>query len=200
MADGLSVKFDLTPESQARFRRVLRDIQENLKKRTPSLLKQLALFYAQSARKVTKIGKRNREVMKTPAAEVRRGSPPYLMRKYYQDGHSNWIAITGRDDPKREIKKRGAARQSWVGIMRKLHGNELGEFEHLRAVMQSGGRVENQSASAHSPSITVINSIKYMSKIAPGVVERSIAAAQSRLANTYLRKMGDDFRRRWAQG
>jgi hypothetical protein len=189
------MQFQITAESQARFSRVLRAVTECAQKNTVEMLKQLMVFVAQSAAKLTPIAMRNRRVITATNRNERRamGGFKYAIEtwKAKKNDPKNGVRhfIYTNDKPEmekmRKIIGRGAAKASWFGIAAKVGANTA-----IPARLR-GAALGNKlfiSQDAKTVSITALNFLGYIRKLRPSITTEAVLAAENRFAAYYARK------------
>jgi hypothetical protein len=197
MADGL--KFTLTKESQARFSNGLKLVARVLGKDVPIVIKQLAIFASQAAKKRTVTAKKNRPVITANNAKERRmlfGGRKYAVQMWSQrQSKLRWHYVMTKEerDALKPIKYAGAARHAWSGVMAKLGKTMSSAGGTLERVAMKGSAVYETRASGHYQ-MTIVNRLGYAEKHTPGLTIRALASAQARFAAYYEKKLGNAIR------
>jgi hypothetical protein len=111
-----------------RFSQAMVDMSRELKRDMPRVTQQAAVWFCQSARKATPISVKRRELEpvteESVASEHRwmviKGKWKYNIIKYNKQGDIVKIPTNQKDDPRRKIKMRGAAKNAWSGCIKRL--------------------------------------------------------------------------------
>jgi hypothetical protein len=187
----MKVKFDITPQSQAEFRKTLRKISDEYQRPIGQLLKRTAVYYAQSARKVTPISKKKREFEEAENFAQRQAWGAKFRVGIWRRGSFAWKPTKTRRavNDLLPIKYRGAAKGSWTGMIKKLGGSAIAVTGVLKRVFSDGSRVVVGSKSATNRYIDTENMLGYIRKLRPGIVGESIAKAENRIVNAELRRI-----------
>jgi len=82
------------------------------------LVRHTAFAVARSGRAATKLSKKRRDIIGNPDAE--RGKAQYLIRVRHQEHPDTFIPTNSRSDPRRLLRMRGAAKNSWAGVLKSL--------------------------------------------------------------------------------
>ena len=206
------MRFELTAESQARFKRGLAATAQRLNKSVLDLLRQTAVYYAQAARKRTP-GPWYHSAIKTEEFREVYSIDVETGRKYARRGKpfprflvEIWVGRGGVKTPKpfpaasektplRVIKYRGAAQLSWSSMLKKLFKSDLppATGANFANVLANGASVQQGFQGAFRPIITTENRLGYIARLRRGIVGESLLAAQNRFANAYIRKIGKDL-------
>ncbi len=206
------MRFELTAESQARFKRGLAATAQRLNKSSLDLLRQTAVYYAQAARKRTP-GPWYGSLLKTLRFRPATAIPNKEVGKFIEKGKpfprflvEVWIGrsdakapkgfpVASEKSPLRVIKYRGAAQLSWSSMLKKLFKSDLppATGANFANVLANGASVQQGFQGAFRPIITTENRLGYIARLRPGIVGESLLAAQNRFANAYIRKIGKDI-------
>lgn len=210
-----SIRFDLTPESQARFRRVLHDLQAIARKRSGPLVKAMANMFAVSARADTPKGKAFHAIKRGMTSEDRKTARAAgsIVLPGATIGHEYWTrGVSGKpywvivDQAKRRrVKHAGAARAAWSGAIRKIGDKTVDAGAgSIPAALQSlavtGSRVTAGDSGRDNRWLAIDYIVKYLAKLRPNIMATSMVKMQNRFANSKLKQIGEEFRQRWAAG
>lgn len=217
------MRFELTAESQARFKRGLHATAQRLNKSSLDLLRQTAVYYAQAARKRTpgpwfnssQKTRQFREVFKLSESEqaefLKAGPlkrwPTYGVRVFVgqQPFKTPKIFAASSKRPKlARVKYRGAAQVSWSAMIKKMfHGSKLTDVftSHnvpagsgsMDRVIALGAEVREAFEGQFRPVIYTENKLGYIARLRPGISQEAILSAENRFANAYIRKIGKDL-------
>jgi len=207
----------LTTESEARFKRTLRAIARETNKSLLDLLRQAAVFYATSARKATPgpwygVSKRSQRLrpvtpltmkesmrLREPGKPIPRVLVSAWVGKQPTKTEKLIPAASSKSDI-RKIKYRGAGQVSWTNMMRKLFKKpptNTFDFTQTPRFYTHGATVLVSVPQADYAFIETENNLSYLSKIAPGINQRSMQAAQNRFQAVWSKKLGDVVKKEW---
>lgn len=192
--DGISVHFD--QGDYEGFKRAIRKIAETGQKSMWRLLETATIYALQSARKLTPQGKRQRPVRRATKEERKDNEGKKLVMEWYdKDGTVRWIGIDDRDDPRREIKKRGAGKNSWSGLIGKV-GKSVAVDRKFANVVNKGTLLVEQKNS-DKQFIMALDRLKYIAKLVPDIDSQAMQLAMNRVVGAELKKMGDEADKIW---
>lgn len=156
-------------------------------------VREAAIAFARSGRAATKVGKKKRDLVPNPDHQPGRGRRPargakYLIVVKHQTRSDTHIATNARSDRRRIIRMRGAAKNSWAGVMRNLGKS---------AATVGGGHGRRQGfaivrADKWSPSIELVNLTGYLLDVHPDLPQTAMAKA----TRAMHRRM-DRIQRKW---
>lgn len=214
------MNFSIDPRDQQRFTAGLIRLSRFTGKPLLDYLRQLAVYYAQAARKrtpgpwynaITKTMKQ-RPVRKLSPIEARAESAKAGKLKRYavevwtgrQPAKApRWLPVRTDRSNLRRIKYRGAAQLSWSAMIRRLFKSEVLPSEvggNFARVLQQGAAVQQGHEGNFRPFITTENRLGYIARIRPGIAQEALLSAENRFAAAYIRKMGDQMRQTWERG
>ena len=197
----MSNRFDLTPDSQARFFAALERINLLTKKSAPVLLAALSNMFAQSARADTPISRKKREVFtaRSKAQYAKQHGWKYAIRAWNRDDGREKMLYTD-DDAKRDhlstITWRGAARGAWSRIISQLPGGKnAGDAIPFRRFVGSATQFGNPEAGKIA--MQILYAIKYLAKLRPNIQNDALIKAQNRFVASHARKYQDELKQYW---
>lgn len=190
------VKITVDENSQSAFYNALRNIARLTNVSVYRLLRTLAIYSFQSARKLTPQSKTKRPVRRATKEEKKKfEGKPLVMEWYEKDGTIHWTPIESREDGLRIIKKRGAAKNSWSALIGKLGGPASIETRFARVARQATMLIKESEGD--KPFIVALNKMRYINKHVPEIESQAIVSAQNRLLGAQLAKLGDNAQRIW---
>lgn len=209
------MRFELTPASQRRFGQGLAQVAQRLNKSLLDLLRQTAVYYAQAARKrtpgpwyaaMTKTMKLRpvRELSESEVAIASKetGKPKFFAVEIWT-GHGSksprWFPTRTEKTRLREIKYRGAAQLSWSAMLKKLFKTEPSPATsaNFARVLSQGASVTQRHVGNFRSEIITENNLGYIARLRPGIAGEALIAAQNRVANAYIKRLGDGMRQTW---
>ena len=187
-----------------------------------NMMNRLAGWFAISAHKRTPIGKnRPRKLIKlTGAARRAAGGWPYMVRSFSQSQNKkfarrsagfadiavasgkgvNWLFPDKQTaEPYRTILYRGAAKASWLGVLRKLGWGAKAPqpaSDTLKTVIFRTNYVIFKRG-ADVQRIILINKLRYLLNIAPGIEREAMQAAHNRMESIEKRLYNRGVRIAW---
>ena len=168
-----------------------------------SVVMSTAIFFTQSARKLTPAMRkgRRRDIEPNPdrtattrglSRTEQRGAKWRIVVRH-QNRPDTYILTNDKNDPRRIIRTGGVAKNSWNGTLKKL--NRQGK------AIQSGRGVRLGSAlvklRGDDPHVVITNRTEYLSKIAPGIEHHAMIKARNRMDNNLDSKMKRELEKLW---
>lgn len=170
MTDSVNIAFK--PETVARFRAAMLEASAVYRKTAPQAIKWAGIRFLTTARGKTKVGRKLRDIRE---AESTGRSRRYEMEVWAQGWTAaRWVPISAANDPARQIKTRGAARNSWNGCFRAFN---------KPAPPPTGwaGSTSAGSASTHYtgdvPYALIVNELSYLPVIHPSIMDDALRGA-----------------------
>jgi hypothetical protein len=122
------VKIEIRKGDAAKLAAAMREMQKSTRRDMGRVVQQAAVWFCQSARKATPISVKKREIEPVSADDVphgkgwmvRKGYWTHSIIKYNKQGDIVKIPTNQKDDPRRKIKMRGAAKNAWSGCIKRL--------------------------------------------------------------------------------
>ena len=205
------MRFELTAESQAAFKRGLAATAKRLNKSILDLLRQTVVYYAQAARKrtpgprygagqsvaklrpVVPIPAEDRGKIKTPKGKV----ALYFVEAYIGPvGQRKFVRwpTRSRGNIIRYIRYSGAAQVSWNAMLQQVFGrSSMNDIKHFPHVDSIGSIARIYSPKTFHMAIDTENKLGYIAKLRPGIVNDALIIAENRFANGYINKIGKDL-------
>jgi len=194
MAD-VSVHIDA--RDYAKFQNALHKIAEITNKSMWRLLQTTAIYAFQSARKLSPLGKKRRPVRRATKEEKKANKGmPLVMEWWNKNGTMEWRPVATRDDKARDIKYRGAAKNSWSGLIGRVGKAEAVEAQ-FRNVAYNGTQMIKQRE-GNKPFIVALNRLGYMLKLVPTIEDQALSLAMSRVVGAEMKKLGDQAEQIWS--
>ena len=195
--------FEIPARELRAFQALADDIVANTRRDMTSVVEQAAVYFCQSAGKLSPMAGKRRKVFANPQRKGRGKSATgakYRFRVYTQS-KSFWMYTNDRMDTRRMIGYRGALRNSWRGMIRtfsrKPSGQVLGSGggDIRRVLAAINGKFTGKGED--SPTVTMINRISYLLTVSPNVGELAMQKVLNRM-NKQLeirkKKMEDTWR------
>lgn len=201
----MGIRFELTPESEARFGRLLARMAARSNKSANELMFQMTKEYLLAARKLTPISQRKRE------KEVLKRAPPFRKNKdgrgsaylkwavthYEHDEKKRWLFWSDEEDKMKaalEIKNRGAARGAWSGMLGKVYGSK--EDQGLK-LDKPGGYVIQAGQEAAKKTNIIVYLLGYILKHVSNIQSAALMSSRNRIINGYMARMPEELKREW---
>ena len=183
----MSTEFDMafSPASLADFRALIRESVLVVGRDLEKTLLWYSRAFIKSARANTKMGRKLRDVIDNPDWKPRSGRARYLIRVLHQgDAAPTYIPANKRSDPRRVISRRGTAKNTWNGCLRRLGGS---------AKTVGGGHGSKYGTAKKRlqeavPSIEIINPLSYLPIIHPNILEETMQRTNHRMAKLMTRQ------------
>ncbi|VGO14743.1 hypothetical protein PDESU_03312 [Pontiella desulfatans] len=188
MVDG--VQFDHA--SERAFQRSLDNVFDQSQRSAADTVKYGAIRFATSGRASSKIGKKNRDVVPNSS---KNGAKWLIVVKNQKGKPDRMLPTNALRDPRRVIKMRGAAKNSWNGVFRTLNGKTKAVAGGGRGA--SWGTAKKRGMDTHAPSITIENFTSYMMKAFPAILPTAYNKAANAMQAILDRKVSKEFERAW---
>lgn len=179
--------FEIPWRERKAFQALADDIVANTRRSMTSVVEQAAVYFCQSAGKLSPMSKKRRGIVSNPQ---RRGrgkraiGARYRFRVYTQT-KPYWVYTDERMDKRRIIGYRGALRKSWRGMIRKFSRRSTGSL-----LGSGGGDIRKVLAAIDGkftgkgkddPTVTMTNRISYLLIVTPNVGELAMQKVLGRM-------------------
>jgi hypothetical protein len=184
-----------TKASQREFNNALKHVSNVRKKAVPGLLKKSALWFIQSATKMTPKSKLKRKYKRISRKSMMFQKRGYIWKiEAWRNNKKHFLYA--KSDTSRNAKKKisysGAAKAGWWGAKGKLGKTAVVPGTNksgLSAVARKTSLVINKSRSTRNPYIIIGNNIDYIRKIGKNIVGLSLRKTARRLIGDMERKL-----------
>jgi hypothetical protein len=186
--------------------RAIQDMAKITKKSLPQVTLKAAVWYCQSAAKATPISPKLRTVervtVKTVPAQkrwmVRKGYWTHNVVKYNKKSEKVLIPTADKNDPRRNIKMRGAARNTWYGCIRKLNKAARMEKGASQAVGEGASEARKYQRSGIAV-VEVANKIDYIVKLDRGSPTNLPYNISAKAASATTNRLNGELKKLWGQ-
>lgn len=182
MASGIT--FDKA--SVAAFDRAINNVFDQTQRSAAETVKYASIRFAMSGRANTKVGKKNRAVV----ANTGKGAK-WLVVVKHQKKPDTFLPTNRKTDPRRVIKYRGAAKNSWNGVFRRLNrpaASSAGGGKGSR-----WGTAKQIGMKTHNPAIIIENFTAYMLEAFPALLGTAYNKAAKAMQYQLDRKVSREF-------
>ena len=154
-----------------------------------SIVYTASIFFIQSARKRTKKARKGQKRELIPRGTMKQFN--IVVKK--QNRPDKFIITSDKNDPRREIKTIGAAKNSWNGALKALgkQAAKIGNGSGIRL-----GRAINNTQKK-DPAITIINETSYLSVINPNIEAFAMGKTARRMEHNLDRVVKRKLKRLW---
>jgi hypothetical protein len=193
---GIKTEIAFTKESQKQFNNALKRVLKVQKKNVPGLLKKSALWFIQSAVKLTPKSKLKRPHKRVPKKSMmfKKRGYEWRIESYKKNGTKKFTYAKTLEsrDKKKKISFSGAAKAGWWGGKTKLGKSVSAPGTNksgLNTVAKKASLVINQSRRSKKPFIIIGNNIDYIRKIGRRIVPLALRKTARRLVGDMERSM-----------
>jgi hypothetical protein len=179
--------FEIPARELRAFQELADDIVANTRRDMTSVVEQAAVYFCQSAGKLSPMAGKRRKVFANPQRKGRGKNATgakYRFRVYTQS-KTFWMYTDDRMDARRTIGYAGALRNTWRGMIRtfsrkssgKTLGTGGGDIRKLMAAIS--GRFTGKGAD--NPTVTMQNRLSYLLTVTPNVGEQAMQKVLARM-------------------
>lgn len=184
--------------SIAKFNAVLRKTALLSKRPASEVVKQGYIHFLQSGRANTKLGKAKRAIVDNKNYDKRNpGTKPYFIVFLHQKRGPKYVPTDSKSDPRRRIRRRGLARQTWNWMFAGIApaGQEAAYHGKTRP-----GTIVKVSSNIRPvrPSVEYANKLRYMEISNPRIHEVALGKASRRMQKLLDLNIKSRFERTWA--
>lgn len=188
---SIQTRIEIPSSEMHAFESLLQDLIRETGRAAPDVVEQASVFFCKGCAVVIPISAKKRPIWykyglgppgQETSSKARDGRWP-VVTIYTQHKPPHDVSVSGASDPRRLIARRGAARNTWLGLIAKVGARTRGALVGTSAAQQTGYKYTSASVirQGDTPYTQMINRLTYMQAIAPNVMSAGMAKAQARI-------------------
>jgi hypothetical protein len=199
MSSDITMSLDISELSK-----VIRETHKLTGRPVRSLVAASALWFIQSARKLTPKARKGskREIIVDPSPEMGerdgRGNPlrkgtRFAIIAHRQGLRPRFIYTDNPRDIRRLVPNVGTAKNSWIGMLRHFGRRDALTGDKRGASLGSA----SNTGTRDDPEFTLVNTLSYLNDVAPGIGQQAIQRTANRMEKNLDRQVGNALKRMW---
>lgn len=197
----MSASVHFTASSLQEMNRAIRSLETVGGKSAVQAVQYAALKFAQSGRAQSKLSKARRKIEPNTGQHSNLKSrkthgAQYRIVVKHQGKPDTYLPTNRKSDPRRKIKNRGVAKNSWSGVLAKMH--RASGRNYANGSGRGLGTAEQRLRGAN-PFITIINRVKYLENAYPGIGSIAMQKAARGMQHQLDNKVARDLQRGWSK-